>query len=529
MSSLPMVERELRLQARRTMTYYQRCAIVLVGTLLIFSLLPLGLGMGKDPTVIGRNLYWSLALLMFACALLAGPILTADCLSEEKREGTLGLLFLTELKGYDVVLGKLFATGLPAFYSLLAAIPLLAIPFFFGGITAGEFWRITATLVGTLLFSLVAGLFVSTISRDGRRACLATAGATLTIALGPPLALHLGANSMPAAVLLSLPSPGNLLLLVADNSYAAAGGQFHRMLTGLMLGAMAVLALAGSLLPQTWQERPPRAGLMRDAATPCESLTLRRWLKRRRLLEINPMLWLADRTGLNRIALVAFWTVGLFVWLCVFFELRHQLLALEELFASVYLLHTAMKCWIAWEASRRLVDDRRSGALELVLTTPLSQRALLWGWLRGLIRRLAGPLALLLALDLVLWWRSNEGTWLIGLLLAMGLLVVDSYTLCWVGLAQGIIARTSTRACLRTVLQVLLIPWGIFLLLLAVWGARMESFSPETGWVLVVWFLIGYAWDLVCTLWGTWRLGRDIRERLVDLRGTKHQSNAKPH
>ena len=47
---------------------------------------------------------------VFYC-LLSGVWFTADCLSEEKREGTLGLLFLTDLKGYDVVLGKLVATS----------------------------------------------------------------------------------------------------------------------------------------------------------------------------------------------------------------------------------------------------------------------------------------------------------------------------------------------------------------------------------------------------------------------------------
>ena len=60
--------------------------------------------------------------------LFSGRISTADCLSEEKREGTLGLLFLTDLKGYDVVLGKLAATSVSAFYGLLAALPVLAVP-----------------------------------------------------------------------------------------------------------------------------------------------------------------------------------------------------------------------------------------------------------------------------------------------------------------------------------------------------------------------------------------------------------------
>ncbi|HQU46125.1 MAG TPA: hypothetical protein PK867_25150, partial [Pirellulales bacterium] len=43
-------------------------------------------------------------------------MLTADCISSERREGTLGLLFLTDLRGHDVVLGKLVVAGLGAFY-----------------------------------------------------------------------------------------------------------------------------------------------------------------------------------------------------------------------------------------------------------------------------------------------------------------------------------------------------------------------------------------------------------------------------
>ena len=70
--------------------------------------------------------------------LLSGVWFTADCLSEEKREGTLGLLFLTDLKGYDVVLGKLVATSLNGLYAVLAAVPILALPLLMGGVAPGE-------------------------------------------------------------------------------------------------------------------------------------------------------------------------------------------------------------------------------------------------------------------------------------------------------------------------------------------------------------------------------------------------------
>src|SRR5947209_14959169 len=95
--------------------------------------------------------------------LLSGVRSTADCLSEEKREGTLGLLFLTDLKGYDVVGGKLVATSLNAFYGLIAIFPVLAIPLLMGGVTNGEFWRMALVLANTFLLSLAVGMFMSSI------------------------------------------------------------------------------------------------------------------------------------------------------------------------------------------------------------------------------------------------------------------------------------------------------------------------------------------------------------------------------
>src|SRR5206468_835512 len=76
----------------------------------------------------GQQVFAALAYLALAYSLFAGAALTADCLSSEKREETLGFLFLTDLKGYDVVLGKLVATSLRSIYGLLATFPILSLP-----------------------------------------------------------------------------------------------------------------------------------------------------------------------------------------------------------------------------------------------------------------------------------------------------------------------------------------------------------------------------------------------------------------
>src|SRR5439155_13703005 len=118
----------------------------------------------------GSKLFNLLSSLAFGFTLFAGLRSTSDSLSSEKREGTLGLLFLTDLKGYDVVLGKLAATSLGAFYGMLAVLPVLAIPLLTGGVTAGTFWRVALVLLNTLFFSLACGIFVSAISKNERKA-----------------------------------------------------------------------------------------------------------------------------------------------------------------------------------------------------------------------------------------------------------------------------------------------------------------------------------------------------------------------
>jgi ABC-type transport system involved in multi-copper enzyme maturation permease subunit len=176
MAFLPIVERELRVASRRKSTHRIRLWTTLAGLLIsFFFMLISGLG-GRFSQNLGQILFNILTYYAFAMSLLAGVLLAADCLSEEKREGTLGLLFLTDLKGYDVVLGKLIAVGLSALYGLVAVLPVTALPLLMGGVTVNEYWRVALAMVNGLFFSLAVGLLVSVWSRDAIKAM----GNTLT-------------------------------------------------------------------------------------------------------------------------------------------------------------------------------------------------------------------------------------------------------------------------------------------------------------------------------------------------------------
>src|SRR2546426_7162264 len=170
MTVLPIVARELRVASRRRATYWVRSggalAVIVVGTWFFLMM------RHERPQEVALVLFGILTGAAVLYCLLSGVRSTADCLSEEKREGTLGLLFLTDLKGYDVVLGKLLATSLVSFHGLLAVLPAFAVCFLLGGVTGGEFWRMFLVLINAFLLSLAAAMWVSALSRQARRAWL---------------------------------------------------------------------------------------------------------------------------------------------------------------------------------------------------------------------------------------------------------------------------------------------------------------------------------------------------------------------
>src|SRR5256714_13641204 len=104
MTFLPIVDRELRSASRRKSTYRMRLWPALIATLVTFGFLGVAF-FGGSTSGTGALLLRILSGYTAVLFVFSSLFLTADSISEEKREGTIGLLFLTELHGYDLVLG----------------------------------------------------------------------------------------------------------------------------------------------------------------------------------------------------------------------------------------------------------------------------------------------------------------------------------------------------------------------------------------------------------------------------------------
>jgi hypothetical protein len=84
MTFLPIVERELRVAARRPVTYWTRfsaASLAIVISAWIWLVMR-----DAPPAGLGQTLFGALSVLFFGFCLLAGVRNTADSVSEEKRE-----------------------------------------------------------------------------------------------------------------------------------------------------------------------------------------------------------------------------------------------------------------------------------------------------------------------------------------------------------------------------------------------------------------------------------------------------------
>ena len=506
MTLLPIVERELRLAARRGVTFWLRMVAALVafviaaGLFVLFSYVGGGLGNRS-----GGPLFAVLTWMSLAAALAAGLFFTADSLSEEKREGTLGFLFLTDLRGYDVVLGKLFATSCRCVFALLAIFPILAGTQLLGGVEVGQFWRTILALLHALFFSLAVGMFVSALSRHPQKA-LAGTFLLLLLLVGVVFAFdalraHLSGASFQFQF--SLVSPITLFL--------QANGFFAGFWTSFLIGQLTAWGLLGFacwLAPRNWQDRT------RVSAT---SSPGRSWWRfgsekqrvrlRAELLERNPTTWLACR---ERWQSRVVWALALVL--------------VAEFIASIVLAETWINwvgmgikvvvtlflyLWMVSQACQFFAELRRAGLVELLLAAPLDfQKVALGAWW-GLVRIFGLPIGIILVVQFLgeasglNAMRFGGGvtievgsvsewvqTWF-----AAGANLVTSLTnliaLSWFGLWMGLVSRNSLTGTLKTIAFVQIIPWLVL------------SYASALALPLM---LLAFRFDLFATGDGTWHL-----------------------
>ena len=302
MAVLPVVDRELRVASRKTSLYWGRLLFaglaIIVGAIFLYSL-SRGL-----PVRVGQQMFVFLVNMTFLYCAIAGVWATSDCLSEERRSETLGLLFLTNLKSLDLVLGKMAATSVQSVYAVLAVIPVLAIPLILGGVEGAEFFRVMLVLGVTLLVSLSMGVLVSSRSLNAVKSGTAVFVLMLIFCgLGPLLVLIFEASGSGLDSELQrwffYSSPAFPLYLSYKGTYGLDPGAYWVSLLIGLGSSVGMLCLASRYVRESWQGGALGAEERVDKLSK-EASALRTSRGNSAVLEDNPLFWVLSRRSKKR-------------------------------------------------------------------------------------------------------------------------------------------------------------------------------------------------------------------------------------
>lgn len=509
MVSLPIAQREMLVLARSPLLYRTRITNSI-------AMLFLGVGFAAlyhytGLMVVGQLVPMLTFILLLIC-LFAGVHLTADSIAREKRDGTLGLLFLTNLTPFQIVIGKLLAHGLMGFYSVLIIVPLLSLIMIVGGMRLGDVAMIGLSAINVLFFSAAVGLWASSRHFDRKKAAGSAVWVVMLFWWGIPLIVQ-GLNYLKAPVWV-LDTLSALSVTGTLNS-TFAGPRVRLMHTPWVnlacthLLAWIFVAFSTFYLRRRWQDAPAR-----------ERFSLREWWKRKsfgtadirrslrfQLLDKNPFLWLASR---DRWRATGIWMTTIGMLLFMGFQVWLAGGDLSPIIFFTVILCIVHKAICAGTAAHQLSIEQEQGTLEMILSTPLKVESILQGQILATRRQFRGPALIcillhLLALGVFLYIQPvgrMAPLVVAGILLNLAFYFLDLYVMIWAGMFGAVTVKEAKNAVGAAMVRIILMPGVVFGLIVSsisfanwYWKLGLDVEPPViVGFFFLIWIINSLSW-----------------------------------
>ncbi|NLX13049.1 MAG: ABC transporter permease subunit [Phycisphaerales bacterium] len=460
----------------------------------------------------GTHIFAWISLLQLAMMCFLAPVFTAGAISQEKDAETYNVLLTTPLTNAQIVLGSLMGRLFFVLVLLLSGLPIFCITMLFGGVTSEQIFlsfgiaACTALLTGSLaitisvmrmgtrgtIFSFYLGiaffLLVGLLLGQWSKTFVPGSGMSLVAPFHPFLALQVAMNQIQppeTAVVAAYPWPLATMLATPPNAFMVVS-----VAISLLMIAFATIFVRRGVKqgePTIWRRLLPRR-----IRAGCEGERIRR----ARHVWSNPVAWReavtrasAASSNLVRYAYVGGGVVAgallLFAhgggWFSDLHEARNWLTAIVIVeFVTVLLM-------LANTAATAISREREAGTIELLLTTPLTSRYIVWGKLRGLVSfavplmALPAATVLLAALVDLIRGASTPIVPVSSALYLPFLLLVYSAFISVLGLQLSLKSKGSVQAVLGTVGIMMVVAFGLGMCALAAVSGQIAELAALTA------------------------------------------------
>ena len=461
----------------------------------------------------------STAQLLLMCFL--APVFTASAITQERDAQTFNILLSTPLSSAQIVLGSLMSRLYFVITLLLSGLPIFLMTMVYGGVTTRQIVESfalcgsTAILTGALAifvamigvgtrrtifsFYLLIALYLLVVYLLGRwdRTWIESAPANIAglkmswlTPLHPFLALDVALNRIQA------PSIGHLAGYSAISRNALANPSATYVLW------TTVLALVLIVLSMFFVRRGAKSGeatILSNIIDRFRRKAAGERTHKPRNVWANPVAWreatARASSAMVRWAIILGGLLGSSVLLVYYY--RGDLPSGEVAMWLAGL--TAVQVAVAWliatnTAATSMTKEKESKTMDLLLTTPLTSKYILWGKLRGLVSfaapLLAGPILVLLVFATIALFRNETPpvVWFETGLELGALLVVYTALACVIGLRFSLTSKTNVSAVMSSVGLVIILGGFASIIGLAMvdasrgeFGAFLAPFTPYTS------------------------------------------------
>lgn len=494
----PILVRVVYGASRRQRHLWLRFAYLftLIGIVLLKLILPLTSGESSLSDLAksaSQTFKWaSTAQLGLMCFL--APAFAASAITQERDAQTFNILLSTPLSSAQIVFGSLMSRLYFVLVLLLAGLPIFLITMVYGGVTTSQIAKSfalagsTAVLTGALAifiamssvgtrrtifsFYLLIGLYLLGIYLlglwprtwvDEAAANIAGRKMSYLTALHPFLSLEVALNRVD-------PPPENRLM-----AYSAIVRYSLAYPWAIYLVWTSVLAFLLTSASMFFVRRGAKTG----EVTSWNSFTSRfvrkpsgERTRAPRNVWANPVAWREAKTkavsgGFTRWAIIL---GGFFACVALFVYYVNGALPTSEVpkwLSAVVIIQFGVVLIIATNtAATSLTREKETKTLDILLTTPLTSKYILWGKLRGLVSfaapMLVGPFVMLLTFGIygLIRGEAPPAVWIETVLFLGGLLVVYTALACVLGLRVSLTSRSNATAVMAS-LGLLIVICGI--------------------------------------------------------------------